>query len=64
MKNGQLSKREMQTIESAWEILSKWTEWVEKDAEKHGYEPDTDYCYSVAMNAVCGLCEFTESYTD
>lgn len=61
-KNGKLSKTEMATINRAWGILSRWTEWVEADADKHGYEADTDYAYSCAMNAVCGLCEFIGEY--
>jgi phage anti-repressor protein len=57
-KTGKLSKTEMATLDKAWGILSRWTEWDEEDAEKHGFEADTDYTYTSAMNAVCGLCEF------
>lgn len=57
-KNGKLSKRDMDTLNKAWGILSRWTEWAEEDADAHGYEADTDYAYSCAMNAVAGLCEF------
>lgn len=57
-RDGKLSKSEMATIRKAWDILSRWTEWAEEDAEAHGYEADCDYAYSSAMNAVCGLCEF------
>ena len=62
MKNGKLSQREMATINKAWEILSAWTEWAEEDADKHGYEADTDYLYNHAMYAVAGLCEFVSNY--
>lgn len=57
-KDGKLSKRDMATLDKAWEILSRWSEWAEKDAEAHGYEAETDYAYNSAMNAVVGLCEF------
>ena len=63
-KNGKLSNREMETLHKAWTILSRWTEVQEEDAERHGYEPDTDYVYSSAMNAVCGLCEFVNNYEE
>lgn len=59
---GKLSKRDMATLNKAWDILSRWTEWAEADADEHGYEADTDYCYSSAMNAVVGLCEFLHNY--
>lgn len=61
-KNGKLSKTEMATLNKAWAILSRWTEWAEADADKHGYETDTDFAYNNAMNAVCGLCEFISEY--
>ena len=61
-KTGKLSNREIETLNRAWEILSRWAEWQEEEAERHGYEPDTDYNYSSAMNAVCGLCEFVNNY--
>lgn len=61
-KDGNLSEREMRTLNKAWGILSKWTEIQERDAESHGYEPDTDYCYTNAMYAVVGLCEFMNNY--
>lgn len=61
-KDGKLSKRDMDTLNKAWEILSRWTEIQEADAERHGYEPDTDYCYTNAMAAVAGLCEFIGEY--
>lgn len=61
-KTGKLSKRELETLNKAWEILSRWSEKAEEDADRHGYEADTDYVYSSAMNAVCGLCEFINNY--
>lgn len=61
-KDGKLSKRDMDTLNRAWEILSRWTERAEEDADRLGYEADTDYAYSSAMNAVCGLCEFIGNY--
>lgn len=61
-KNGKLSKRDMATLNKAWEILSRWTEWAENDAESNGYEADTDCCYNDAMSAVVGLCDFIENY--
>lgn len=61
-KDGKLSKRDMECLNRAWDILSRWTEWAEEDADAHGYEADTSYEYSSAMNAVCGLCEFIRNY--
>ena len=58
MKNGELSKRELETIRRAWSILSKWSEWADEDARAHGYEPSADPSYCDAMTAVAGLCEF------
>lgn len=60
MRNGKLSKTEMNTLNKAWDILSRWTEWAESD--------DTDnseasmWQYDMAMNAVAGLCEFIKGY--
>ena len=55
-KTGKLNKRELETLNKAWQILSTWSERAEDDA-------DTDeYLYEVAMNAVCGLCEFVNNY--
>lgn len=55
-KNGKLSKREMDTLNKAWEILSRWTEVAEDD------EATDEWLYDMAMNAVAGLCEFVNSY--
>lgn len=55
-KNGKLSKREMDTLNRAWEILSRWTEVAEDD------EATDEWLYDMAMNAVAGLCEFVNSY--
>lgn len=57
MKNGKLSKREMATIESAWRILSRWTEWQEEHSE-NPEELFEKYDYDVAMSAVASLCDF------
>ena len=56
MKNGKLSKREMETLNRAWDILSRWTDYD----EEHGTQDE--YVYDVAMNAVAGLCEFINNY--
>lgn len=55
-KDGKLSKRDMDTLNKAWEILSRWTEIEEEQNNSD------DYVYDVAMNAVCGLCEFIGNY--
>lgn len=55
-KDGKLNKREMETLNKAWAILSKWTETMEEQ------DADTTYEYDSAMNAVCGLCEFINNY--
>jgi hypothetical protein len=56
MKNGKLNQREMATLNSAWGILSKWSELAEDNEEVD------EYLYDVAMNAVAGLCEFINNY--
>lgn len=55
-KDGKLSERNMETLNRAWDILSKWTEKAEDNDEVD------EYLYDVAMNAVCGLCEFINNY--
>lgn len=55
MRNGKLSKRESDTLLKAWEIVSRWSEWAEESGLEETYE------YEVAMNAVVGLCEFSDS---
>ena len=57
-RTGKLSKREMATLNKALEILSNYTEWAEGDAENRGYEPEVDYGYVNACDAVAGLGEF------
>lgn len=59
-KNGKLSKHDMEVLDKAWGILSRWTEWAEKDGIDDGRV--SGYQYDVAMDAVCGLCEFIENY--
>ena len=55
-KDGKLSKRDMDTLNRAWAILSRWTETEEESGNSD------EYLYDVAMNAVCGLCEFIGNY--
>ncbi len=55
-KTGKLNKRELETLNKAWDILSRWSEKAE-DNDRVG-----EYLYNVAMNAVCGLCEFIYNY--
>lgn len=59
-KDGKLSKRDMATLDKAWEILSRWTEIYEQEEEQEDecVDPEYEYMYDSAMNAVCGLCEF------
>lgn len=52
-RTGKLSKREMETLDKAWSIVSRWMYW----ADEKGIDDD-DYQYESAGNAVCGLCEF------
>lgn len=59
-KNGKLSKRDMETLNRAWEILSDWTQLIE-DKMEQGENTD-EYTYGSAMNAVVGLCEFIGNY--
>lgn len=55
-KTGKLNKRELETLNKAWEILSRWSEKVEERGDTD------DYLYDNAMAAVCGLCEFVSNY--
>ena len=57
-KNGKLSKRDMNTLNKAWEILSDWTQVM----EDNDADVEEDYVYSNAMSAVVGLCEFIGNY--
>ena len=65
-KTGKLNKRELETLNRAWAILSKWTEIYEGESvEEDGcIEPEYEYLYDNAMSAVCGLCEFVSNYID
>lgn len=53
MTDGKLSKREMDALNRAWSIVSRWMDW----ADENDVDPE-DYKYESAGNAVCGLCEF------
>lgn len=57
-KTGKLNRREMETLNKAWEILSRWSEKAEDNDEVD------EYLYDVAMNAVAGLCEFVNNYEE
>ena len=63
-KNGKLSKRDIETLNRAWGILSRWTEIYESDSESEDccVDPDYEYMYDNAMAAVAGLCEFIHEY--
>lgn len=63
-KNGKLSKRDIQTLDKAWGILSKWTEIYENDNESEDgcVNSEYEYMYDNAMAAVAGLCEFIHEY--
>ena len=63
MKDGRLSKRDMTTLDNAWRILSRWTEWQEEHTSDVSALMD-DYEYDMAMSAVTGLCEFITNYED
>lgn len=52
-RTGKLSKRDMETLNKAWGIVSRWLDW----ADENDVDPE-DYQYESAGNAVCGLCEF------
>lgn len=59
-KNGKLSKRDMDTLDRAWGILSRWTEWAEDEGMDDVQV--SEWQYDMAMNAVVGLREFIENY--
>lgn len=52
-KDGKLSKRDMDTLNRAWGIISRWLDW----ADENDVDPE-DYQYESVGNAVCSLCEF------
>ena len=55
-KTGKLNKRELETLDKAWEILSRWSEKAEDSDEVDAY------LYDVSMSAVASLCEFINNY--
>lgn len=57
-KTGKLSKREMETLNRAYEILSSWSDKAEDNGNVD------EYLYDMAMSAVCGLCEFIRNYEE
>jgi hypothetical protein len=61
-KNGKLSKRDMETLNKAWEILSDYTQ-VREDREDYT-ELCEDDLFTNAMTAVAGLCEFIGNYEE
>lgn len=64
-KTGKLSKRDMATLNKAWEILSDWSQLFEDKAIEEEHEELLEgYEYTSAMNAVCGLCEFITNYKE
>lgn len=57
-KTARLSKRELEMLKKAWEILSRWSEAAEDNDEVDAY------LYDVSMSAVASLCEFINNYED
>lgn len=62
MRNGKLSKRELETLNKSWGILSRWTEKMEEDNDIDTLDEEQDYLYTHACYAVTGLCEFIGNY--
>lgn len=61
-KTGKLSKRDMATLNKAWNILSDYTQ--ARDDNEDYNELCEDHLYINAMSAVCGLCEFIGNYEE
>ena len=60
MKNGKLNKREMATLNKAWEILSDLTEWFGQEFDMHGFDVATVNDYLMAERAAAGLGDFID----
>lgn len=60
MKDGKLNKREMATLNKAWEILSDLTEWMEQEADMYGLDAATESDYLSAERAAAGLGDFID----
>lgn len=61
-KDGKLSKRDMEALNKAWGILSKWTEAAEERTDPNLMTGNEDYLYTHACYAITGLCEFINNY--
>lgn len=61
-KDGKLSKREMDTLNKAWGILSKWADKAEEKTDPYLMTGNEDYLYTHACYAITGLCEFINNY--
>ena len=60
MKNGNLNKTEIQTLEKALGILVEYKKYVETESARCGFEPDTDYSYNCAPDARAYLFSFIQ----
>ena len=61
-KTGKLSKRELETLNRAWEILSRWADKAEEKTDPELMTGNDDYLYTHACYAITGLCEFVNNY--
>lgn len=61
-KTGKLNKRELETLNKTWDILSRWAEQAEKKTDPELMTGDEDYLYTHACYAITGLCEFIGCY--
>lgn len=61
-KDGKLSKRDIDTLNKAWNIMSMWVEAAEERTDPENMTGDEDYLYTHACYAVTGLCEFISNY--
>lgn len=60
-RTGKLSKREVETLNRAWSIVSDWIGWQEEngfDCDADGNDFDDQHAYDSAGNACVGLCDF------
>lgn len=63
-KTGKLSKREMETLNKAWEILSRWSKTAEEKTDPDLMTGNEDYLYTHACYVITGLCEFINNYEE
>ena len=62
MRNGKLSKTELNTLKQACDILDEWIDHIAEVTGKDFDELCDDYIWNNASTAACALDEFVYSY--